>query len=74
MVYSPLAYGAAWIQFTCQIPHPGTGQCNKAPLVHMLLPGHFITKEIQAAAVCFVQTTVVATDVETGLVENLKKK
>lgn len=52
----------------------GTGQCNKAPLVHMLLPGHFITKEIQAAAVCFVQTTVAATDVETGLVENLKKK
>lgn len=46
---------------------------NKAPPVHMLLPGHFIAKEVQAAVVCFVQTTVVATDVETELVENLKK-
>lgn len=35
MIYSPLAYGAAWIQFTCQTSHPGTGQSNKAPLVHV---------------------------------------
>lgn len=35
LVYSPLAYGAGWIQSTCQTLHPGAGQCNKAPLVHM---------------------------------------
>lgn len=37
----------------------------------VLLPERFIAQEIKAAVVCFIQTTVLATDVETGLVENL---
>lgn len=51
-----------------------TKHCLSTCHTTVLLPEHFITKEIQAAVVCFLQTTLLATDMETGLVENLKKK
>lgn len=56
----------------------GQDSVTKHPLstchITVLLPEHFTTKEIQAAVICFIQTTVLGTDTETGLVENLKKK
>lgn len=69
MVYSPLAYGAAWIEFT----YIYTGQCNKAPLVPM--PHHCAApKRNPSCCSLLYSDTILTTDMETGLVEkNLKK-
>lgn len=52
------------------VPKPPLSTCHTT----VPLPEHFITKQIQAAVICFTQTTVLAADTQTGLVESLKKK
>lgn len=70
MVYSPLACGSN-SPVKLLVQGSVTKHHLSSCLTTVLLPQHFLSKETQPSVVCFIQTTLLATD--TGLVENLKK-
>lgn len=72
MVYSPLACGSnSPVRLLVQgsVTKHHLSSCHTT----VLLPQHFLSKETQPSVVCFIQTTLLAADTHTGLVENLKK-